>query len=329
METDDLISVLMPVYNVEKYVGKAVESILMQTYQNFELIIVDDCSTDKTYQILQSIAQRDKRIQLFRNHKNLKICKTLNYALSKCEGNFIARMDGDDICTNDRLEKLKNYLDKHPHISLVGSQAANIDVKGRITGYKYFPQDYKTIKKILPKVNCILHIWLARKDMYDCLEGYRNIPYAEDYDFLLRGVRMGYLMENIPDVSYFVRTRDGNTQSLNGIQQEKAKFYVRKLFWKESACDRNLYLWKDYRNSVKSSKPEKVRYNKAYGYVRKALENRENKFVMQLNVLKAMCVSKYCRNYILEAVYLRFIIKLYKERKNERGTTGFCNHSLL
>ena len=79
----DLVSVIMPTYNVEKYVGEAIESILNQTYENFEFIIVDDCSTDSTYEICKKYANQDSRIKLYKNSENLKISKTLNFALSK------------------------------------------------------------------------------------------------------------------------------------------------------------------------------------------------------------------------------------------------------
>ncbi|WFT52817.1 glycosyltransferase family 2 protein [Acinetobacter baumannii] len=105
-----LISVLIPVYNVEAFVKEAVSSICNQTYKNIEIIVVDDCSTDNTYNIVAELAIIDPRIRLYKNDKNSKIVKTLNFALEQAKGEFIARMDGDDISTPERLEKQLEFL---------------------------------------------------------------------------------------------------------------------------------------------------------------------------------------------------------------------------
>jgi len=95
----------MPVYNNEKYVAEAIESILNQSYANFEFIIIDDCSTDKSWQIIKGFAKRDNRIRCYRNEKNLGCTKSLNRALKLAKGEIIARMDSDDYCDKKRLEK--------------------------------------------------------------------------------------------------------------------------------------------------------------------------------------------------------------------------------
>ncbi len=102
-----LISVIIPVYNVQSFVEEAILSICNQTYRNLEIIVVDDCSTDETYTIVENLVKKDSRIKLFRNRKNSKIVKTLNFALEQANGEFIARMDGDDISSLLRLEKQK------------------------------------------------------------------------------------------------------------------------------------------------------------------------------------------------------------------------------
>ena len=126
----DLISVLMPVYNVGHYISDAVESILHQTYKEIELIIVDDCSTDLTWDILQGLAKRDSRIVLLQNSVNSKIVSSLNRALAVAKGNYIARMDGDDIAHVERIGRQYNYLCENPHIALVGVSTISIDECG-------------------------------------------------------------------------------------------------------------------------------------------------------------------------------------------------------
>ena len=95
----------MSVYNGLPYLQKSIDSILNQTYKDFEFIIIDDCSTDKTWNILSEYAQKDKRIRLFKNEENLGLTKSLNKGLKVVQGEYIARMDGDDIALPERFEK--------------------------------------------------------------------------------------------------------------------------------------------------------------------------------------------------------------------------------
>ena len=106
-----LVSVIMPAFNPQRYIRAAIRSVLSQTYVNFELIIVDDFSQDNTKEIVRSFS--DLRIKLIENTKNLGISKSLNKAIKLLKGDYIARMDADDICFPKRLEKQVSYLEKH------------------------------------------------------------------------------------------------------------------------------------------------------------------------------------------------------------------------
>ena len=226
---DPLISVLMPTYNVAPFVEEAVRSILLQTYQNFELIIVDDCSTDDTFAILQQLAKEDRRIILDRNERNSKICVTLNRAWSMAKGNYIARMDGDDVSTPERLSVLLSFLNDHPEVDLVGSQVISIQENGNVISEKQYLRTPEFIKRGNKYGPAIVHIWMARRKVYEALNGYRNIPFAEDYDFLLRGETRGFKYANVEEFLYKVRIRSGNTGSANGLRQRKAKDFVYKI----------------------------------------------------------------------------------------------------
>ena len=114
------VSVLMPAYNSEKYIAEAIESILNQTFSDFEFIIINDGSTDKTAEIVDGYARADKRIKFINNKKNQGLIAVLNQGLDLCRGEYIARMDSDDIAINDRLEKQVAYLDANPHVGAVG-----------------------------------------------------------------------------------------------------------------------------------------------------------------------------------------------------------------
>ncbi|WP_029904120.1 glycosyltransferase family 2 protein [Prevotella sp. 10(H)] len=116
-----LVSVLIPCYNVEKYVEESVNSILKQTYTNLQVILINDCSTDRTGEILQRLAGEDSRITIFENEKNLKLIVTLNKGLAYCKGEYIARMDADDISLPTRIEKEVTFLERNRDHDIVST----------------------------------------------------------------------------------------------------------------------------------------------------------------------------------------------------------------
>lgn len=303
----ELISILMPTYNVERFVGEAVESILNQTWTNFEFIIVDDCSTDRTYDILKKYAAKDSRIHLFRNEINSKICKTLNKALSHAKGQFIVRMDGDDISQPDRFEKLYDFLQDHPNVDLVGSNTITIDEDGKELGRKAYLLHDRAIQMGNRYMTSIAHIWMARKKVYDTLKGYRDIPYAEDFDFLLRGELQGFHYANVEDYLYSVRHRNGNTVSTNGLVQRKTADYVKKLYRSESKDGKNHFNLDEFHSFVSCTEKEKKKYYDAALILDKAIKNKKNKKDMLLYTVKAALSSSYVFSYLIDAVAVRII----------------------
>lgn len=226
----NLISVIIPVYNVEKFVEQAILSICYQTYTNLEIIIIDDCSTDNTFALVQRIAQEDERIKLYRNEKNLKLVNTLNKALQFVTGEYVLRMDGDDISALDRIEKMYDFLQKNPDYVLVGSQVNTIDEQGNQIGQPNLPNNLEVIQKVCSYISPILHIWLCKTSIYTELDGYRNILGAEDYDFILRTLSRGYKIKNLDDRLYSVRIRQGNTISTIGFKQLISHQYCVQLY---------------------------------------------------------------------------------------------------
>jgi len=130
------ITVLMAVYNGKKYLREAIDSILGQTFTDFEFLIVDDGSTDSSQEIICSYV--DPRIRLVENHENLGLTRSLNKGLSLARGEYIARQDADDISLSTRFEKQIEFLDAHPDIALLGTQAHNIDESGKFYRSDYF-----------------------------------------------------------------------------------------------------------------------------------------------------------------------------------------------
>lgn len=231
MKINSFVSVLIPVFNVEKYVEKAVNSIIQQTYDNIEIIIVDDASSDNTYEILKEIAKTDSRIRLFRNEVNQRICKTLNFAFLQSKGQYILRMDGDDLCSPDRLARKLDYLINNK-LDIVGCSTLTIDTNDNVIGSFTALDDFNLILKTAKYRSPLQHIWLAKREVYEVLDGYRELSGAEDYDFILRAISNGFSISNIRDFfGYSVRIgRSGNTVSSIGLKQRKLHEYVWRLY---------------------------------------------------------------------------------------------------
>lgn len=315
----DLISILMPVYNVAPYVEEAVNSILNQTYLNFELIIVDDCSTDLTYEIVEKLAAEDSRIKLYKNQKNLKICKTLNRAWKVAKGSYIARMDGDDISLPNRLEILKRYLDTNPQCDLVGSGMITIDEYGNELSSPSFIKNSSNISKYMKYRSCIAHIWMSRREVYESLDGYRELPYVEDYDFLLRALRYGYILANVDAYIYKCRIRQGNTGSTNGLSQHLAKRYVTRLWKRECKAGKELFSQRDYEQAIESSYEKKIRFQRAREHLNIAVHHKNNKIVMIYHTLVAMTKSYLIFLYIIDSIAIRIGVLVEQwEKKREK-----------
>lgn len=179
------VTVLMPVYNAKNYVREAVDSILNQTFRNFELLIINDGSVDTTQSILSSY--KDPRIRIITHKKNMGIVRCLNEGLSLAQSTYIARMDADDIALPSRLEKQVAFMDKHPGIAVCGTWLKAIfDTKSEI--WKV-PVSHNEIQSLMLFHDAVFHptvmmrIEIIKKYNFQYKTTY---PYAEDYELWLR-----------------------------------------------------------------------------------------------------------------------------------------------
>lgn len=308
-----LITVLMPVYNVEAFVESAILSIVNQSYKNLQIIIIDDCSTDSTYSKALNISKLDSRILLLKNDKNLKIVKSLNIALEFAEGDYIARMDGDDICSLDRLEKQIHFLLSNPEYYLVGSSVQTIDEYDNIIGKQKMPDSWNKIKKTVEFSTPVLHIWLARKELYSQLGGYREISGAEDYDFILRMHSVGYKYINMSSYDYSVRLRNGNTNSTMGFSQRLMTNYVLKLYYKRKNEIADNFSKEDLEKYLAKYSKYKDNYDKSNLYLNYALKNKatHNYFKMFYYLFLSIFKSKFQFQYLLRRIIFKFLTKFY------------------
>ena len=183
------VSVILPVYNVAPHIEATINSLLTQTLRDFELLVLDDCSTDDTAAIVERLAVTDARLRFFRNPHNLGRAGTDNVALTYATGEFIAKMDGDDICHPERLARQVAYLAQHPDINVVGSWMQNFGASDYLNRYPAGSADAQVLTLFtLPTGNpsVMLRATLFRKQgmQYD-----ETLRQSEDYDFFARYLR--------------------------------------------------------------------------------------------------------------------------------------------
>lgn len=186
------ISVLMPVYNAERYLRESVESVLKQSYDDFELIIVDDGSKDNSLSIAQEFARQDHRIRIFVNQQNLGVAKTRNRAIREAQGEYIACLDNDDVALPTRLAEQFHFLENHPDHALVASDIEIIDEHSRCVAVRIYPHSDGEIRACLTRMNPIANpASMFRRSAFLELGGAydESVCPVEDYEFVTRVAR--------------------------------------------------------------------------------------------------------------------------------------------
>lgn len=225
----ELVTVLMPVYNTkEEWLRLAIESILSQTYRNIELLIVTDGPTDNSCEVVEEYAGKDTRVRVIHNEENLGLIKTLNRGLSIAKGEYIARMDSDDIALPNRLEvELKHLTDNK--IDLVGGRLQKINENGENLSSPTISYTDAQVNKVIKYSDCLAHpTWLGKKELFVKLSGYREIKYCEDYDLLLRAKAQGYSLGMCNQVVLNYRINRGGITRSNSLRQFLSANYLKK-----------------------------------------------------------------------------------------------------
>jgi glycosyltransferase involved in cell wall biosynthesis len=185
MSTPD-VSVVMSVFNGQAYLAEAIESILNQSYRDFDFVIIDDGSTDKTAEILRSYASRDQRIRIYR-HENKGRAASLNIGIELAKGNYVARMDADDFALPHRLQEQVRFMNEHPEVGLIGGAFELIN-NNQVLKTIRFPAEDSEVRSMMGFCNPICHpTVLMRKEVALASGGYRKaLLDADDYDLWLR-----------------------------------------------------------------------------------------------------------------------------------------------
>lgn len=219
------ISVLLPVYNAEKYIDQSIQSILNQTYTNFELLIIDDGSTDNSLSVIQCFD--DTRIKIIQNKKNLGLIKTLNKGIDLAQGKYIARMDADDIAMPNRLEKQIAFLENKPQYALVGTQA-NFIFGDKLSKALFNMETKSEVLPVLSLFTCpFIHpSVMIRTDVLKAFRYDENFRTAEDFELWTRILKK-YPCANLPESLLQYRIHDNN---ISTIQNDKQIDSVRRIY---------------------------------------------------------------------------------------------------
>jgi glycosyltransferase involved in cell wall biosynthesis len=276
------ISVLMPVYNGQPFLRDSIESVLKQTFTDFEFIIIDDGSIDNTVDIIQEYAAKDKRIRLVRNPRNMGLIETLTIGNRYCTGEYIARMDADDISLPDRFERQYVYMQSHPEIDVLGSNSAFIDENGTLLDHVLIEPSDPVRVWLQMFFRCSIHhtTVFARSEVYKRFNesGLENTYiHAEDYAFWLR-VGFEYTYANLNII--LCHTRNHSMQVSNQFRETQrtsqllaARQAYQRLLGQEISLDvlRSFMFYSHYEFSDSRLNREAIRvmYSLARAFIRK------------------------------------------------------------
>lgn len=220
-----MISVILPTYNGARFIANAIKSVIDQTFNDWELIIIDDGSSDDTEKIVSGFLEKDKRIRYFKNDKNLGIQKSLNKGLKEAEWEYIARIDDDDEWIDrDKLKKQFEFLEKNNDYVLVGTGAIIVDEKKKELLRYLLPQKDIDIRNSILGKNCFVHSAVFfRKNAALMFNGYdeaQNARHTEDHDLWLKLGTIGKFM-NFDTYSVVLVDQESGLTSKNRVVQAK------------------------------------------------------------------------------------------------------------
>jgi len=222
----------MSVFNDQNFLEQAIESVLDQTFQDFEFIICNDCSTDNSENIILEMMQKDPRIVYIKNEKNLGLAASLNKCILKSTTPFLARMDSDDICFPNRLDVEYKYLIDNPYCAVVGSHSLIIDNQNNIIRESAKLKKDLLLKDCLQKSSLIHPSVMMRKEFIQKVGMYSVNPLtqrAEDYDLWCKLSSNGYKLNNLEDKLLYYR------EGVSGLKKRKYKFRIQefriKFYW--------------------------------------------------------------------------------------------------
>jgi glycosyltransferase EpsE len=218
IQKNPFFSVLITVFNDERFLPTALDSLLQQEFDDYEVIIVDDCSFDSTPAIINDYSSKFRSFKAIRNSENFGLGRSLTIGSESCRGEFIMRFDSDDVCFSNRMLVAFNYISSHPEIDILGSSAVIIDYHGTKTGLRSVPLKHADIANKVWACPFIHPSVFLRRSAYHSIGGYDpSISRCCDYDLWFRAVKFNLHFHNIVEPLIYYR-HDINTQRKNSTR---------------------------------------------------------------------------------------------------------------
>lgn len=302
-----LVSILMPVYKTADYLREAMDSMLNQTFTDFELIVLNDCSPDNADEILDTYT--DSRIVRYKGEKNQGLANVLNVGMDMARGKYIARMDSDDISHPNRLQVQVDYLESHPDADLCSAGMHLFGAKNETWSRPMGTEDVKITALFYSPILHASSLW--RKESFDkhSLRFRQEMVPAEDYDLWCRAMAKGLHLVNIADALYEYRIRPG--QATGDTEKTKAKdIEVRKNYFSMVFPNCNETQMDGFANLKHFKQSDKVR--ETISSIEK--ENKRTPFFDQKKL--HVQLEKYCQSVLVGELQNKFSLK------------GFCNLNL-
>ena len=306
------ISVIMSVYNGERYLAEAIESVRRQTFQNWELVVINDCSTDTTSEILADFSNMDERIKVYTNEVNLKLPSSLNKAISLSNGKYIARMDADDICLPDRLEKQYKFMEEHSDVALSSCRFLTVKNGVYASGGAGGRCDSEAIRAMLLVSNPILHPGVIAKA--EVMKEFNYNPAftcTEDLELWTRMVASNQKIQILPECLLIYRLHDKQITSttlekqhvevlkiqqkyyaslLQEMDEEMKQFYIRGIYFRENV---DLHKYLEYAKWLKRVTAKNFDKNMVNYALFEILAEYKRRGASKADVVKAMFTFNY------------------------------------
>lgn len=251
---DQLVSVILPLRNTDESLSACLESLLSQTYTDFEIIAIDDASRDSTFKILRQFRRKDKRLKIARNVKRYGPTVTLNRALKKARGSYIAFMNSHDISTPDRLKRQVHYLKRHPKIAALGTQTTFQSFDHKQLEKSTFPTDHATISKTfltsdaLQLESVMINKYLLPRDLLK----FEDQKHPQLYRSLLAKILPYGMFANLNLHLYVRTTGDGHIEGITTRARRHVSLWAKARFLDDTGISWNSLLY-PLNNKIKSA----------------------------------------------------------------------------
>lgn len=305
----NLVSIVMSVFNEEKSILQdSINSILNQTYKNFEfLIVLDNPTNNEILEILNDYSIKDKRVKIIINNKNIGLANSLNKAIYISQGEFIARMDGDDIAVPERIELQIEYLNKHPEIDLLSSNVIYIDEKNSTIGQSNTKNlSPKKIKRLMKYSNILNHpTWMFRKEAFNLVSGYRPFPNSQDYDFALRLLDANRKIMILNSELLYYRVHEKSISTSSSWKQFMLFKYIKLNHKYRKNKKKDIFSEKELIKIINDSKNGNEQYEKGLVLLRNGVA--EKKYSL---IFKSMFYTKdnftQAKDFLISSILKRF-----------------------